>query len=274
VTPATLLATPIGGIANGCNPTTGLTGQSNCPQGSPGGFAINPTNSTMPDANFVLRSEQPWGHIQAGIPIQRLTINDGAFVHQNFVGYGGGLSGNVRANWFGFSSKDNFGFNLFAGDGLGHYANPSGGGEPTTSNGLQSNWGLVGIDCIQATGVGCYGNADAGPTGNTRMNARLVSTSLIPQRGWELNYQHWWSPDLRSTISGGWQNNEYNLNLLGRNSATLNYNRMLWTAHANLIWSPVSFIDTGFEFFFGSRLTVLQQRAQISMLDYSFKVKF
>jgi hypothetical protein len=49
---------------------------------------------------------------------------------------------------------------------------------------------------------------------------------------------------------------------------------MLWTAHLNLIWSPVSFIDTGFEFFYGQRLTVLQQRGEVSLLDYSFKVKF
>ena len=80
--------------------------------------------------------------------------------------------------------------------------------------------------------------------------------------------------NLRSTASGGWQNNEYNLNLLGRNAATLNYNKSFWTFHANIIWSPVSFVDTGFETFLGERLTVLNQRGQIALLDYSFKVKF
>ncbi len=72
----------------------------------------------------------------------------------------------------------------------------------------------------------------------------------------------------------GWQNNEYDISLLGRNSVTLNYNRFLWTNHVNLIWSPVSFIDTGFETFFGERQTALNQRGQIFLLDYSFKVKF
>ncbi|HXZ25160.1 MAG TPA: DcaP family trimeric outer membrane transporter, partial [Nitrospiria bacterium] len=274
VTPANIVATPIGGITDGCNPATGLSGISNCPAGSNGGFAINPAKTTMPDANFVFRAEQPWGHVQAGFVLQRLTWQDGALINQNFIGYGGGLSWNWRPNWFGFSSKDNFGFNSFAGDGLGHYANPSGGGEPGTSNGLQTNWGLVGVACNTGTGVGCYGNTLGGAAAVTPQNAALVRTSTIPQRGVEINYQHWWAPNWRSTVSAGWQNNEYNLVLLGRNSNTLNYNRYLTTAHANIIWSPVSFIDTGFEYFFGERQTVLNQRGQINLLDYSFKVKF
>jgi hypothetical protein len=277
VTPAVIAATPIGGLEDGCNPATPVTpspGVSNCPGASVGGFAINPARTTMPDANFVLRAEQPWGHVQAGLALQRLTWNDGNLVNQNLLGYGGGLSWNWRPNWFGFSSKDNFGFNSFAGSGLGHYGNPSGGGEPGTSNGLQTNWGLVGVACNTATGVGCYGNSAGGAGANTKANAALVSTSTIPQRGFEMNYQHWWNPNLRSTISGGWQNNEYNLLLLGRNANTLNYNRFLTTAHLNIIWSPVSFIDTGFEYFFGERTTVLNQHGQINLLDYSFKVKF
>jgi Porin subfamily len=272
VTPAIELATPIGGLGTGCNPQTGLTGISNCPAGAPGGFAVNPTINNLPDANFVFRAEQPWGHVQAGAVLARESLNDGAFLRQNFTGYGGGLSGNVRPNWFGFSSKDNFGFNSYGGSGLGHYANPSGGGEPTTSNGLETNFGLVGVACNLSTGVGCYGNGAGG--GNTQTNAALVRTNTVPQFGVEGNYQHWWNPNLRSTISGGWQANEYSLNLLGRNAQTLAYNRFLTTFHLNIIWSPVSFIDTGFETFLGQRQTVLNQRAHVALLDYSFKVKF
>jgi hypothetical protein len=272
VTPATLIATPIGGISNGCNPGTGLTGQSTCVAGSPGGFAVQPGKSNLPDANFVLRAEQPWGHVQGGFVLQRETLQDGAFVNQNFAGFGGGVSGSVRPNWFGFSSKDNFGFNLYAGNGLGHYANPPGNGEPTTTQGLETNWGLVGTACVLSTGVGCYGNSAGG--GNTLTNARLVSTSTVPQQGFEVNYQHWWLDNLRSTASGGWQGQWFSLNLLGRNAVTLSYNKELWTAHANIIWSPISFIDTGFEYSFGERLTLLNQRGMMNVVDYSFKVKF
>lgn len=282
VTPATLLWTPVEGVATGCNPQVTSAavnpGISNCPGGvltvGGGALAINPTKSQLPDGNFVFRAEQPWGHVQAGVVLSRQTIDDGALIDQNFLGYGGGLSGNTRPNWFGFSSKDNFGWNVFAGTGLGHYANPSGGGEPTTSNGLQSNFGLVGVDCNATTGVGCYGNAAGGPTATTPANAALVRSGTVPQRGFEVNYQHWWLANLRSTITCGWQNNQMDVGILGRNTETLNYNKSFWTSHINLIWSPVSFIDTGIEYFYGERLTLLNQRANLQVVDYAFKVKF
>ncbi len=287
VTPATLIATPIGGVATGCNPqttpATANAGITNCPAGVGGNVAINPAKSQLPDANFVLRAEQPWGHVQAGWVLQRLTLDDGAFVHQNFVGYGGGLGGNFRPNWFGFSSKDNFGWNFYGGPGLGHYANPSGGGEPTTSNGLQTNWGLVGVNCVTGgptfsaanTGAGCIGNAVGAATGGSSpANAALVRTGTILAYGGEVNYQHWWLPNLRSTVSGGYQYNGYNIGILGRNTETLNYNKSFFTAHLNIIWSPVSFIDTGLEYNYGQRLTLLNQRAMLHIVDYAFKVKF
>ena len=101
-----------------------------------------------------------------------------------------------------------------------------------------------------------------------------MRTSTVPQRGFELNYQHWWLPNLRSTITVGWQNNEMDIGILGRNTETLNYNKYFWTSHLNFLWSPVSFIDTGIEYFYGQRLTLLNQRAQLQVLDYAFKVKF
>jgi hypothetical protein len=269
------LATPIGGLETASNPATGFSGISNTPTGTNGGFAVNPTKNNLPEAQFVLRSNQPWGHVQGGLALLRESLQDGQFLSQNFLGYGGGISGSWRPNWFGFSSKDNFGFNSFAGTGLGHDANPSGGAEPGTTNGLQSNFGLVGIACNLTTGAGCYGNALGALTGGaTQTNAALVRSGTIGQRGVEFNYQHWWLPNLRSTATVGWQNNDYNLNLLGRNSTTLNANKQLWTSHANIIWSPVSFVDTGLEFFYGQRLTVLQQRGHVTTLDYAFKVKF
>jgi len=221
----------------------------------------------------VLRAEQPWGHVQAGFVIHRLTLQDGAFVNQNFAGYGGGVSGNWRPNWFGFT-KDNFGFNGWAGTGLGHDSNPPGGNEPTTANALQSNFGLVGVACNVTTGVGCYGNAAGGPTGNTQTNARLVRTGTVGSWGTEFNYQHWWTTNLRSTASFGIQMYNLDGDLLGRNTTTLTFNRVMAGGHANVIWSPVSFIDTGFETFVAERTTLLRQRGQLVLADYTFKVKF
>jgi hypothetical protein len=181
------------------------------------------------------------------------------------------------------------------GPGLGHYFNPSGGGEPTTDNALATNFGLVGSACNVLTGVGCYGNAAGGtdvvvngvaiPTVSAA-NAALVRTQTVLQYGAEANYQHWWLPNLRSTISAGFQTQDIPTSIVvtsgpniitdafAPNANALNYNKTLITAHANLIWSPVSFIDTGFEFIWGHRLTVLGGTATIDTIDYAFKVKF
>jgi hypothetical protein len=254
-------------------------------------YPINPAKTTLPDLNVVFRNEQPWGHVQLGFVAQRETLNDGAFLNQNFLGYGGGISASVKPGWFGWS-KDNFGVNFYAGPGLGHYANPSGATDPTTVSPLASNWGLVGTSCVTAgatQGAGCYGNLGGEPGGSTVVNAAnaaLVRTATVLQYGAEGNYQHWWAPNLRSTISAGFQTQDIPTNLvtvaptdipfnvIDSNANALNYNKTLITAHLNLIWSPVAFIDTGFEFVWGHRLTILGQTATEDVLDYAFKVKF
>jgi hypothetical protein len=284
VTPETSLYGPIGAINDDAVvPQVAATYD---PPGSGGQlYAINPNKTTIPDINLVLRNTQPWGHVQIGLVGQRLELNDGAFLNQNFFGYGGGVSGLVKPNWLGWA-KDNFGFNFYMGPGLGHYANPSGAGEPTTVNALATNWGLVGTACNVFTGVGCYGNAAGGEGAVNAANAALVRTSTVLQYGGEANYQHWWMPNLRSTISAGFQTQDIPTSLVvtsgpnvitnafPSNANALAYNKVLVTAHANLIWSPVSFIDTGFEFVWGHRLTLLGATGSMDVLDYAFKVKF
>jgi Porin subfamily len=288
VTPETGFYGPLGALYDDCDAETNAGGaETNCAAED---YPINPNKTTLPDLNLVFRNEQPWGHVQLGFVAQRLTLNDGAFLNQNFLGYGGSVSGSVKPDWFGWS-KDNFGFDFYAGPGLGHYADPSGATEPTTVNALATNWGAVGTACIitaaAGPGAGCYGNAAGTATGGvTAANAALVRTATVFQYGGEGNYQHWWTPNLRSTISAGFQTqniptdlvtvspSDIPFNMVSSNANALQYNDVLITAHLNIIWSPVSFIDTGFEFVWGHRLTILGATASMDVLDYAFKVKF
>jgi Porin subfamily len=290
VTPMTGFFGPMGELNDDGNGPPFIVGSNN-PPGSGldattnENYAINPNKTQVPDINLVFRNEQPWGHVQLGFVGQRLTLDDGAFLNQNFFGYGGGISGSVRPDWFGWA-KDNFGFNFYAGPGLGHYANPSGSTDPTTVSPLATNWGLVGAECNSLTGVGCYGNEAGGSGSVTAANAALVRTQTILQYGAEANYQHWWLPNLRTTISAGFQTQNIPTSLVTvsgpdviwgdvpTNANALNYNRTLITTHVNLIWSPVSFIDTGFEFVWNKRQTILGASGTQDVLDYAFKVKF
>ena len=50
--------------------------------------------------------------------------------------------------------------------------------------------------------------------------------------------------------------------------------KQLQTAHANLIWSPVAFIDAGVEYTWGQRQTVANIKGQQQALIGKFRVKF
>jgi hypothetical protein len=258
VNPVTSFWSPAGGL-EGDSAGTGITG-SNTP---PTGLAVNPAKSTLPDGNFVLRLERPWGEIAGAVVVQKLELQDGAYLSKNYIGYGGGVSGHVIPGWFGWN-RDNFGFDFYAGDGLGHYANPRGAGEPTTSNALATNFG--------GAAVGFYGTGMPGTT--TRANAARVIATTVTEWGAEGNYQHWWAPHWRSTISAGIQREDVPTTLVGLSSATVGINKQLITAHANIIWSPVAFIDTGVEYTYGHRQTIWRQSASENVVDFAFRVRF
>jgi hypothetical protein len=245
-------------------------------------LAANPTIEKIPDANLVLNWEQPWGHFQLHGIMQELNLDDGSLVNRSYVGYGGGFSGNVHPAWFGWA-KDNAGFQAWAGDGLGHYGDPSGSTIPQAAAfGLVTNYGLIGPACVSTTGAGCYGNVNSGLKAGTAANAAAaadVNAATIPSWGANANYQHWWTDNLRTNASAGLSYYDYPLNILAPFGATGasgngNYNKTLVTAMANLIWSPVPFVNTGFEYFYGHRVTVWNQKGNQNEIDYSFIVKF
>jgi len=240
--------------------------------GTPGptNIGVNIAKSTLPDANFVLRFDQPWGHLQLAAIVQKLEIQDGKFVSQEFLGYGGAFTGNVHPAWFGWV-KDNLGFGAFAGSGLGRYGGGSGGGSNPFTNALATNYGLVGVACNQNTGVGCYGND---PAATTTVNAGLVRAATVTEFGGNVNYQHWWTPTLRSTADFGIAHQDIPIDLVLTNATTAGYNKELLAAHANLIWSPVAFIDTGVEYTFGHRVTLANTKGDDNTVAYTFRVRF
>jgi hypothetical protein len=256
-TPAGSIDTTISGGTVGSSPIA-----SNAAQVT--GLDVNPTKSTFPDLNMVLRWQQPWGHLQIGSVIQDLELEDGAFVSKQYIGYGGGIGANVRPGWFGWS-KDNFGAEFFAGNGLDRYASNGTGTQPYAMNGLVSNYGGAAVDF--------YGTGDAGST--TAHNAAAVIATTVVQYGGQANYQHWWTPNLRTNISGGILAQDIPTGLLGPiNGDTENINKQMVTAHANLIWSPVAFINTGIEYIYGHRTTIWNTRGDENAIDVAFQVKF
>jgi Porin subfamily/DcaP outer membrane protein len=232
------------GIVNGQTPLNlpGYLNTSSCTLPS------NITKSSAPDITFASYWSQPWGHVDfRGVIRPTLQVNDGRYVNDHFVGYGGGISGSFQPGWFGWG-KDNFGWQFTTGTGIGRYLNDSG-------------------DAALVT------NYNSGNAPKTAADAANIIVKPVFAFGGTVGYQHWWLPNLRSNVSYGYERHSYSSQLLGPLESAV-ANKQLQTAHVNLIWSPVAFIDTGIEYFWGQRQVVANMRGQQQGLIGKFRVKF
>jgi hypothetical protein len=228
-------ATTTGCVANGVtiSTTTGCT------------LSGNPTKNTAPDMTFASYWSQPWGHIDFRAVLRNLDFEDGRLISKQYIGYGGGVSGDLKPGWFGWEKDDiTWQFNL--GTGIGRY--------------IYDN-----TDAALAT------NYLATPT--TAAAANNVLVRPITEFGATAGYQHFWRPDLRSTVAYGYAYYDIPSQLIGPTQAIVS-NKQLMTVHANVIWSPVAFIDAGLEFLWGQRQVVANIKGSEETLIGKFRVKF
>ncbi len=78
---------------------------------------------------------------------------------------------------------------------------------------------------------------------------------------------------MRSDISAGIRHFDYNSTLIGP-AQDIVANKELVTAHANVIWSPVPFVDVGVEYFYGHRQTVANIKGDINAVLSRFRTRF
>jgi len=246
ITPAGMVESDTGGaVANAITPCRGViaTGVSRTAACT---LVGNPTKTSVPDVTFASYWAQPWGHIDFKAVVRpKLELVDGVLISKTYVGYGGGISGDVKPGWLGWS-KDDILFQATAGNGISRFIQD-------TSNGALAT------------------NYLAPPL--TPAAAAQVIAGTIPSFGGSAGYQHWWLPNLRSNISGGFLYYSIPSQLIGP-SQSLVQNKRLITAHANLIWSPVAFVDVGLEYMYGQRTTVANLKGNEQAMISKFRVKF
>jgi hypothetical protein len=218
---------------------------------------FNASQNIAPDFVARWRIEQPWGHLQAGTVVRDLTLNDGMYLNKSWIGYGGAISGNFFT-W----GKDNLTWSFAAGEGIGQMISSMGTGAVATNFG----GALVG-QTFNATDSRSFF------TTNRRLYDSAVSGTPITTFGAKMGYQHWWTPTLRSTIDFSMEHADVSTFYIGV-AARNNANKELNLAHANLIWSPVAFVDLGIEGAWGHRVTVGNARGDAWTLQSSMKFRF
>ncbi len=235
-------------------------------------ISINPLKTSYPDPVVGLNWQQPWGHLKLTAMVHQAALVDGLHLNKQYIGYGGGVSGDVKPGWLGWA-KDDIGFTAFMGNGLGRYA--GGGGSGNYFPYIATNYGAPTGGALGAAigNPGGYGHT-GGLT--TAAAAAGIRAQTIPEWGTEIWYQHWWTPTLRSTADFGVIHQDVPTGLVGTlaNGANANINKELVNVHLNLIWSPVSFVDTGIEYLWGHRLTLFKQKGDVNVLEFTTRVKF
>jgi len=264
--PETIINTPVGLEANdaGVIPTAtttctvaALATATTCATAllTSGQLPLNVAKATAPDFTAAYYIPQPWGHIDfSGVIRPGLDVTDGHFFAKQYIGYGGHIGLDFKPGWFGWV-KDDFILHFEGGDTVGPFVNAS------TNFDLATNYGAAG-------GYGSFG----GPT--TAAAAAAVIFKPTQEMGGEIGYQHWWLPNLRSNLNGGF-NAHYGIpvKLVGAAQAA-SINKELLTAHANLIWSPVSNVDIGLEYVWSQRTVLNNSTGTQNVLISKFAFRF
>jgi porin-like protein len=287
-TPETIIATPNGIAGSDAGVTSTLT--TSCTAGAPavasaatstctsalltsGVTPLNVAKTVAPDLTIAYYIPQPWGHFDlSGVVRPGLEATDGKFFAKNYVGWGGHVGLNFQPGWFGWT-KDNFTLHFEGGDMIGRYINNSSHFELATNYGAPSTSGAI---------PGTYGGFN-GPT--SAVSAANIIFKPTQEIGGNIGYQHWWLPNLRSNINGGF-NAHYGIpiKLVNANGVTggaasaggqaNSINKQILTAHANLIWNPVSSVDVGIEYMWGQRTVLNNKSATQNVLISKFAFRF
>ena len=147
------------------------------------------------------------------------------------------------------------------GEGIGNYISNSGGAVATNFGGALVGQAFNGTDSRSffSTNRRLYDAAVSGST-NTTFSAGI-------------GYQHWWTAELRSSVDFSISHSDMSAYYLQASGRGAN-NKELNLAHANLIWSPVAFVDLGVEGAWGHRVTVANVKGDAWTLQTSLKFRF
>ncbi|MGA8401494.1 MAG: DcaP family trimeric outer membrane transporter [Stellaceae bacterium] len=218
-------------------------------------WTVNPAKATAPDLTAALYFPQRWGHLDfSGVVRPGLDFTDGKYFDKQYIGYGGHFGMDVKPGWLGWV-KDDIMLQFEGGDGIGRYVNAS------LSPSLASNFG----------GTGLYGNSLTTGAAAGAAGAAAIRATTVNEAGGSLGYQHWWLDNLRSNITGGWAYFDIPAAYVSKSTSL---NKELYSAHFNIIWNPVSFVDVGLEYTWGQRTATNNMSATQNVLISEFKFRF
>ncbi|MBT5414969.1 MAG: hypothetical protein HOK81_10250, partial [Rhodospirillaceae bacterium] len=188
------------------------------------------TNDHMPDLVAAFRYRDSWGAINLSGVGRYFTFDAGNGQSDSTLGYGVHIGGNVNL-WEG----GNIGAVYNFGEGVGRY--------------------LLG-SLFRGAVARCTNPAQNITPGTAGCN---VDVDTLWAQGGFVRLTHKWTDNIRSSAHFGWNQNEVPVSQLTQaglgTTAANGLNTELYSAHGNIIWSPVSRVNIGLEVMHGWRTT-------------------
>ena len=207
----------------------------------------------IPDFVTAVNYNAPWGHLKLAAVLRDIYWHTGGNGPEDVSNstFGWGIAGS--GSWNVPIGKDGLAWEVAYGQGAGRYINSQGPPSP---------------DAVLDTGVSC-----SGPLVCSSEGSRSLHT--VPMFMAEGNYTHFWTDTLRTnlTVSYYWQDNKEQFYQSSQDSFAGMWKRA-YTAHANLIWSPVPQMNIGAEFIYTYGKQESGQNGATERLQLSAQFKF
>jgi outer membrane DcaP-like protein len=203
----------------------------------------------IPDFTGAATWNQPWGHVAIRGVLRDLYDHNG----------GPGSSGGTSAPGLAVSESQ-----LGWGAGISGHLN---------------TWGK---DVLYAQfqggrGLGRYTN-DFSAVNDFVVNPVTNASKDVGVYGGEASYQHWWTDELRTNVTGSYLKLDQPQGIFANTAAGAvglgAQNNRFWTGLVNLIWSPVPQVDTGIEYINEYRKIQNGRSGVAERLQVSTKFKF
>jgi hypothetical protein len=192
----------------------------------------------IPD--FIARGNYnaPWGHLSVAGVFRDLYDHNGTTLSVSEFGWGAMLGASLNmgtlAPWFG---KDQLTVEAKGGDGIGR-----------------------------------FNNSDD-PFAEAVVKKSTNTLKTISSYGGAVGYTHFWTDTLRSNATGGYVRAEYPRGIFSPAALESQEDR-IYTAHVNLIWSPVPQTNFGIEYIYAKRRLVDGQSGELNRMQLSAQFRF
>jgi hypothetical protein len=136
----------------------------------------------------------------------------------------------------------------------------------------------LGLNAFYGKGIGQYNYGSTNQSIEINTLAVTPGVGVVAKAPWTyggfINYQHWWTDQLRTNVVGGYDRIRNVDSIITALASEAALEKKHYTTHVNLIWSPVPQVDLGVEYSWMRRFVESGATGDENRFQASAKFKF